>query len=91
MAGNKSTGRDYTKDTAYESSPEQIKKRELRNAARRQLEAQGKVSKGDDKDVDHIHMLKNSSHPTKSFNQAENLRAIDETKNRGWRKGKHGY
>jgi len=91
MAGNKRTGRDYSYDTAYESSPEQVKKRELRNAARRQLEKKGVVHKGDGHDVDHKHMLKFSSHPTKTFNQEANLRSITEKENRGWRKGKHGY
>lgn len=83
--------RDYTYDTAYENRPEQVKKRELRNAARAKLEREGKVHKGDGLDVDHKHMLKNSSHPTKSFNQEDNLRAITVKKNRGWRQGKHGY
>lgn len=38
----------------YEKSPEQVKKRENRNTARRQLEAKGEVSKGDGKDVAHV-------------------------------------
>lgn len=84
-----STKSEY--DTAYENRPEQVKKRELRNAARAQLEKAGKVHKGDGLDVDHKHMLKFASHPTKTFNQAENLRAITVKENRGWRKGKHGY
>lgn len=83
--------RDYTYDTKYESSPEQIHKRVLRNAARRELMKKGLVHKGDGKDVDHKHMLKYAEHPTKTFNQESNLRAITEKKNRGWRKGKHGY
>jgi hypothetical protein len=37
----------------YKSKPEQIKKRVARNKARRMLEAEGKVHKGDGKDVDH--------------------------------------
>jgi len=36
---------------AYNSTPEQKKRRAQRNAARRKLMAQGKVHKGDGKDV----------------------------------------
>lgn len=50
---NKSTGRNYQTDLNYESSPEQVKKRENRNKARRTLMAKGKVKKGDKKDVIH--------------------------------------
>lgn len=38
----------------YEASPIEIKKRENRNKARYNLEKEGKVSKGDGKDVEHI-------------------------------------
>ena len=38
---------------AYNSSPEQKKRRASRNAARRKMEAAGKVRKGDGKDVEH--------------------------------------
>ena len=34
---NKSTGRDYSYDKKYQSSPEQIKKRTERNAARAEI------------------------------------------------------
>jgi hypothetical protein len=83
--------RDYKNATAYENQPEQVKKRELRNAARAKFEKAGKVSKGDGRDVDHIHMLKFSSHPTKTANSDADLRAITAHQNRSWRKGKHGY
>lgn len=46
--------RDYKKEYAeYHSRPEQIKRRAGRNAARRKLEKQGRVRKGDGNDVDH--------------------------------------
>jgi hypothetical protein len=46
--------RDYKAEyNAYHSKPEQIKNRAARNAARRKLAKEGKVSKGDGKDVDH--------------------------------------
>lgn len=38
----------------YEKSPEQIKKRENRNEARRTLEREGKAHRGDGKDVMHV-------------------------------------
>ena len=37
----------------YHSSEEQKRKRASRNAARREMERKGRVSKGDGKDVDH--------------------------------------
>jgi len=37
----------------YQGKPSQIKKRASRNAARREAEKDGKVRKGDGKDVDH--------------------------------------
>lgn len=47
--------RNYKREYAnYQGKPEQIKRRAQRNAARRLAEKQGKVSKGDGKDVDHI-------------------------------------
>lgn len=42
---------------AYEARPEQVKNREMRNAARRKLMREGKVRKGDGKDVAHIKAL----------------------------------
>lgn len=46
--------RDYKKEyDNYQGKPEQIKRRASRNAARRLLEKEGKVSKGDGKDVNH--------------------------------------
>ena len=47
--------RPYKKEyDTYQGKPEQIKNRAKRNAARAELEKQGKVTKGDGKDVDHI-------------------------------------
>ncbi len=46
--------RDYAKETAYENSPEQVKRRVARNRARRKAEAAGKVRKGDGKELDHV-------------------------------------
>lgn len=47
--------RDYKKEYAqYHASPEQKKRRAQRNAARAQAEKEGKVRKGDGKEVDHL-------------------------------------
>jgi hypothetical protein len=78
--------RDYKKDTAYENTPEQIKHREERNAARAALIKAGRVQKGDGLDVDHRHMLKSGG-----SNDPSNWDVKTIKKNRGWRKGKHGY
>ena len=45
--------RKYENATKYEASPEQKKNRAARNAARAKLMKEGKVSKGDGKDVSH--------------------------------------
>lgn len=46
--------RNYTKETAYEDSPAQVKRREDRNRARRRALHEGRVHKGDDKQLDHV-------------------------------------
>jgi hypothetical protein len=68
-------------DKAYNAKPEQVKKREMRNQARAELAKEGKVKKGDGKDVDHKQMLDG-----KGTNAKGNLRVVDQTTNRGWRK-----
>lgn len=79
--------RDYKKEYAeYHSSEEQKKNRAARNNARRQAEREGKVSKGDGKDVAHKKALINGGSNGKS-----NLKVEDASKNRGWRKGQSGY
>ena len=40
-------------EAKYQQKPEQVQKRENRNAARRHLESLGKAHKGDGKDVQH--------------------------------------
>ena len=46
--------RNYKKETAYEENPQQVKRREARNRARRKALKAGKVHKGDKKELDHI-------------------------------------
>lgn len=51
---NKSTGRDYVYDKAYQKKPEQVKARVRRNKDRREAIAKGLVRKGDrSREVDH--------------------------------------
>jgi uncharacterized protein YggE len=50
----KNPNRDYKKETAYENSPDQVKRREARNKARRDAIKKGKVKKGDGKELDHV-------------------------------------
>jgi hypothetical protein len=46
--------RKYENAVKYGAQPEQTKNRVARNAARRKLMKEGKVSKGDGKDVAHV-------------------------------------
>jgi len=47
-------GRDYAKETRYENTPEQVKRRVARNRARRKAMRKGLVHKGDGKELDHV-------------------------------------
>ena len=68
-------------DKAYNATPEHKKERAMRNAARRELMREGRVHKGDGKDVDHKHMIKDGGGNAKS-----NLRVVSKKTNRGWRR-----
>ena len=46
--------RDYKKENEYKAQPEQIKLRVARNKARRQAIKDGRVEKGDGKEIDHV-------------------------------------
>ena len=72
--------REYQK---YHSKPLQIKKRASRNKARRLLIKQGKVRKGDGKDVDH-------KDGNASNNSPKNLRVQSKSTNRKRNKGRGG-
>lgn len=45
--------RNYAKETAWENTPAQVKRREARNRVRAKALKAGKVHKGDDKELDH--------------------------------------
>lgn len=72
--------RDYKKEYAnYQGKADQIANRAKRNAARREMEKAGRVSKGDGKDVDHmIPMAKGGG------NGGGNLRVTSKSKNRSF-------
>lgn len=72
--------RNYPKETAWEDSPAQVKRREARNNARAAYEKAGKVHKGDGKEVDHKKFTKNLSAPLD--NAKSNLHAISRHANR---------
>jgi len=78
---NKGGPKKAAYDKAYNAKPEQVDNREKRNAARAALTKEGKVKKGDGKDVDHKKMLDDGGDNSKG-----NLRVVDKETNRGWRK-----
>ena len=82
---NKGSAAKQRYDAAYNARPEEVKKRALRNKARREYEAKhGNLPAS--VDVDHKTMMKDGG-----SNAQSNLRAASQTENRGWRKGKNGY
>ena len=76
--------RDYKAEyKKYHGTPEQKKRRAMRNQARAKMEKAGKVKKGDGKDVDHVsHNVNNNSD--------SNLKVMDAGKNRAKNLGKGG-
>ena len=72
--------RDYKAEYQnYHGKPEQIKKRDMRNAARREMEKKGLVKKGDGKDVDHkVPIAKGGG------NGNSNLRVVPKSVNRSF-------
>jgi hypothetical protein len=76
--------RDYKKEAKYEASPEQVKNRVARNAARRKLMREGKVKKGDGKDVAHVIAL------DKGGSNKQGLRVQSKSANRSFLRDKKG-
>ena len=74
--------RDYRKENLlFNSKPEEIRKRSLRNAARQMMEDAGLVHKGDGKDVDHVKPLSKGG-----SNARGNLRPLGSRDNRSYRR-----
>jgi 5-methylcytosine-specific restriction endonuclease McrA len=77
--------RDYKKQQAYDGKPSVVKDRAKRNKARRDMVAEGKVSKGDGKDVDHKTPLSKGGGTARS-----NLRVTSKSANRSFARTKSG-
>jgi hypothetical protein len=68
--------RDYEKEYKnYHSSPKQVKDRMARNRANYKMKKEGRIKKGDGKDVDH-----RDGNPHN--NSSKNLRIVGKSKNR---------
>lgn len=77
--------RNYKKETAYENRPDQVKRRMARNRARYKAIKEGRVKKGDGKELDHV-----GYHPTGSLRNVP-TRVVSRRANRK-RQPKHkGY
>lgn len=83
MASSANYKRDYKQEGKYESTDLQKKRRAARNKARREMEAAGKVKKGDGKDVDHKDPLVKGGSTAKS-----NLRVVSASDNRSFSRTK---
>lgn len=78
--------RDYKKQYENYDGKDSVKKdRAKRNGARRMLEREGKVSKGDGKDVDHKKPLSKGGSASRS-----NLRVTSKSSNRSFARKKNG-
>ena len=62
---------------AYQGKPEQIKNRSERNKARREAEKEGRVKKGDGKEIDHKKPLSKDG-----SNSKKNTRVVSRETNR---------
>ena len=74
--------RNYRKEyDEYQGTEEQKQNRAKRNKARRELERDGRVSKGDGKDVDHVKPLSKGGSSAKS-----NLSVKSKSANRSFKR-----
>jgi hypothetical protein len=72
--------RNYKREALYEAQPEQVRNRVARNAARRKLMREGKVHKGDGKDVAHVKAL------DKGGTNSDGVRVESRSANRSFRR-----
>ena len=72
--------RKYVNAEKYEDTPEQVKKRMARNRARYKLLKEGKVHKGDGKDVAHVKAF------DKGGTNADGVRVDSASKNRSFKR-----
>lgn len=69
--------RNYAKENAWENTPEQVARRVARNRARRKAIREGRVRKGDGKELDHVGYHRKGSLdnvPTRVVSRAANRR-----------------
>ena len=87
MPFQKDGKRNYTAELAWEhkKKPKRVKDRAERNKARAILATEGKVKKGDGKDVDHKTPLSKGGKTTRS-----NLRVQTAAKNRSFKRKSNG-
>ncbi len=86
MAWMKDGKRDYKREyNLYQGSAEQRKRRSERTVARNQANADGRTSKGDGKDLDHIRPLSKGG-----SNSISNTRVVSEGKNRSFARNSNG-
>lgn len=86
MPSSKNYVRDYKNEyKTQQSSTKAKKERAARNKARRELLKEGRVSKGDGKDVDHKIPLSKGGSTSK-----KNLRVVPASKNRSYPRTKKG-
>ena len=77
---HRTPGQIKRKNAGYDARPENVKKRMMNNQARAIMAKEGKVKKGDGKDVDHKKPLREGG-----GNKRSNLRVQTASKNRAWR------
>ena len=77
----KSSKRELATKAAYNKRPSVQKKRVANNKARREALREGRVKKGDGKDVHHVKPLDKGGSTKKS-----NTKVVSQKTNRGWRK-----
>ena len=78
--------RDYKRENEkYNSRPEQRAARSERTVARNQANADGRTSKGDGLDLDHVKPLSKGGSSSRS-----NLRAVSASSNRSFSRNKDG-
>lgn len=82
-SSHRTPGQIKRKNAGYDARPENVKKRTMNNAARATLMKEGKVKKGDGKDVDHKKPLRSGG-----GNGRSNLRVQSQKQNRGWAREK---
>jgi hypothetical protein len=85
MPSSKNYKRDYQQENKYKAQPEQIKARVARNQARAEAIKDGKVSKGDGKDVGHVKAISKGG-----TNAPSNLKVQSRSSNTSFSRNSNG-